>query len=56
MQLGFAELAAGDAYKSILLSDAALQWTSTELGVKARLYFGMELFIRSPDSVCIFTL
>lgn len=52
MKLGFPELAAGDAYKSVLLSDAALSWTSTSLSLSARLYFGMAIFIQHPYSVC----
>jgi hypothetical protein len=51
MELGFPELAAGDAYKSILLSEAALDYDSVGLGENARLQFGMDVFIRSPTSV-----
>jgi hypothetical protein len=51
MELGFAELAAGDAYKSILLSEAALDFDSVGLGEKAPLQFGMDVFVRSPALV-----
>jgi hypothetical protein len=49
--LGFAELAAGDAYKSIMLSEAGLDYHS-DLGEKVRLQFGMGTWIRDPNSVC----
>lgn len=55
LNLGFPELAAGDAYKSIMLSNAALDYGSN-LGENARMQFGMGTWLRDPNSVCLHNL
>jgi hypothetical protein len=49
--LGYPELAAGDAYKALLLCDAGLCY-EISLGVKVRLVIGILLMLRDPEAVC----
>lgn len=54
LSLGFPELAVADAYKSIYLNIAALDYGNQNgkgIGEKARLYFGMFLWITNLDKV-----